>query len=39
MFLAGFAFGRLSGYHPVVTGSAMVVLGAILVALTIALGG
>ena len=39
MFLAGFAFGRLSGYHPAVTGSAMVVLGAILVALTIALGG
>ena len=39
MFIAGYAFGRLAGYHPLWTGGAMVILGAILVAITIALGG
>jgi hypothetical protein len=39
MFLTGFAFGKLSGYQPFLTGGTMVVLGAILVSLTIALGG
>lgn len=39
MFLVGCAFGRLSGYRPLVTGGAMVILGAALVTLTIALGG
>ena len=39
LFVAGYAFGRVAEYHPWLTGLAMVVLGAILVALTIALGG
>ena len=39
LFLAGYAFGRISGYHPWWVGCAMVVLGAGLVSLTIALGG
>jgi hypothetical protein len=39
LFAAGYAFGRLTGRRPVWMGSAMVVLGAILVGLTIALGG
>jgi len=39
MFAAGYAFGRLSGYQPLWTGGAMVILGAVLVAMTIALGG
>jgi VIT1/CCC1 family predicted Fe2+/Mn2+ transporter len=39
LFVAGHAFGRLTGRHPVWTGSAMVVLGAALVGLTMALGG
>jgi VIT1/CCC1 family predicted Fe2+/Mn2+ transporter len=39
LFLAGYAFGRVTGYHPWWTGLGMVVLGLILVALTIALGG
>lgn len=39
LFVAGYAFGRLAEYHPWLTGLAMVVLGAILVSLTIALGG
>jgi hypothetical protein len=39
LFLAGYAFGRCSEYHPSLTGSAMVVLGCVLVVLTIALGG
>ena len=39
MFGTGYAFGRLAGYRPWLTGGAMVILGAILVALTIALGG
>jgi hypothetical protein len=39
LFTAGYAFGRLTGRHPVGMGSAMVVLGATLVGITIALGG
>ena len=39
LFVAGYAFGRLTGRHPVVVGTAMVVLGSLLVGLTIALGG
>ena len=39
LFLAGCAFGRLAGRRPVWMGSAMVVLGSILVGITIALGG
>jgi len=39
MFACGYAFGRLAGYRPLVTGGAMILLGAALVALTIALGG
>jgi VIT1/CCC1 family predicted Fe2+/Mn2+ transporter len=39
LFLTGFSFGRYIGRHPVRTGIAMVVLGAVLVAVTIALGG
>jgi VIT1/CCC1 family predicted Fe2+/Mn2+ transporter len=39
MFGTGYAFGRLAGYHPLWTGGAMVILGAILVAITITLGG
>jgi hypothetical protein len=39
LFLTGYAFGRIAEYHPWLTGLAMVVLGAILVGLTIALGG
>ena len=39
LFGAGYAFGRLTGRHPVWMGSAMVVLGSMLVGLTMALGG
>ena len=39
LFLAGHAFGRLAGRHPLWMGSAMVVVGSILVGITIALGG
>jgi VIT1/CCC1 family predicted Fe2+/Mn2+ transporter len=39
LFLTGYAFGRVTGFHPWTTGLAMVVLGLILVALTMALGG
>jgi len=39
LFVAGYIFGRLTGRHPVWAGSAMVLLGAILVGITIALGG
>jgi hypothetical protein len=39
LFAAGYAFGRLTGRRPVWAGSAMVVLGSILVGITIALGG
>ena len=39
LFAAGYAFGRLTGRQPVWVGTAMVVLGSILVGMTIALGG
>ena len=39
MFVLGYAFGRLTGHRPLLTGGAMVLLGAVLVAMTIALGG
>jgi VIT1/CCC1 family predicted Fe2+/Mn2+ transporter len=39
LFVAGRAFGRITGRRPVWTGSAMVVLGCVLVGITIALGG
>ena len=39
LFLTGYAFGRMTGRQPLLFGVAMVVLGAILVGLTKALGG
>jgi hypothetical protein len=39
LFMAGYAFGRLTGRQPVWAGSVMVVLGSVLVGITIALGG
>jgi hypothetical protein len=39
LFLTGSAFGRCTGYHPKAMGLSMVALGAVLVGLTIALGG
>ena len=39
MFLTGYQFGRMTGHHPLWTGIALVVFGAILVSITIALGG
>jgi VIT1/CCC1 family predicted Fe2+/Mn2+ transporter len=39
LFVAGYAFGRYSEFHPWLTGVAMVGLGVVLVAITIALGG
>lgn len=39
LFLTGYAFGRMTSRRPVRVGIAMVVLGAVLVAITIALGG
>lgn len=39
LFLTGYAFGRMTGRHPWLVGSSMVVLGLILVGMTIALGG
>ena len=39
LFLTGWAFGRITGHHPWLVGLAMVVLGAILVGMTMALGG
>jgi len=39
LFLTGFAFGRCAGYRPWTMGAAMVVVGGVLVAITIALGG
>ena len=39
LFIAGFAYGRTAGRHPWVLGLAMVLLGGVLSALTIALGG
>ena len=39
LFLAGYIFGNLTGRHAWLTGLATVVIGAILVAMTMALGG
>jgi hypothetical protein len=39
LFVAGYAFGKLAGYWPWLAGFAMVALGAVLVWITIALGG
>ena len=39
LFLTGYIFGKLSGRHPVWLGCGMVLLGAALVGITIALGG
>jgi hypothetical protein len=39
LFLTGWAFGRITGHRPGLLGLAMVVLGAILVGMTMALGG
>jgi VIT1/CCC1 family predicted Fe2+/Mn2+ transporter len=39
LFGTGYAFGRITGGRPWVVGISMVVLGAVLVALTMALGG
>ena len=39
LFLTGCAFGRATGHHPWAMGIALVVLGALLVGLTMALGG
>jgi VIT family len=39
MLIAGYAFGHLVGYRPWWTAASMVMLGCLLVALTIALGG
>ena len=39
LFIAGQAYGRITGRHPWVLGIGMVLLGAVLSALTIALGG
>jgi VIT1/CCC1 family predicted Fe2+/Mn2+ transporter len=39
LFVSGYAFGRIAAYRPWLTGLAMVVVGVILVALTMALGG
>jgi hypothetical protein len=39
MFATGYSYGRLTGYHPLRVGIAMVVLGALVVSATIKLGG
>jgi hypothetical protein len=39
LFVAGYAFGRISGRHPLAFGIGMVVFGLALVGMTIALGG
>jgi hypothetical protein len=39
MFTTGYSYGRLTGYHALGVGIAMVILGAIVVSATIALGG
>ena len=39
LVVAGYAFGRITNYHPWLTSLAMVVLGGALVVVTIALGG
>lgn len=39
LFMAGYAFGRMTGRRPLSVGIAMVILGVILVGITMALGG
>ena len=39
LFFTGFAYGRLAGRNPWLVGGGMVILGCILVAITIELGG
>ncbi len=39
LFFGGYRFGKYAGYHPWLTALALVALGVVLVALTIALGG
>jgi len=39
MFMTGYSYGRLTGYHPVRVAVAMVILGALVVSATIKLGG
>jgi hypothetical protein len=39
LFIAGYAYGRITGYYPWLIGISMVLLGSVLVGLTIALGG
>jgi VIT1/CCC1 family predicted Fe2+/Mn2+ transporter len=39
LFLTGYAFGRVAEYRPWLTGLGMVLLGSVLVAMTMALGG
>jgi VIT1/CCC1 family predicted Fe2+/Mn2+ transporter len=39
LFALGFVFGRMTGRHPALVGMAMVAIGAVLVSLTMALGG
>jgi VIT1/CCC1 family predicted Fe2+/Mn2+ transporter len=39
LFLTGYAFGRVTGRHPWVTGVSLVIFGVILAGLTMALGG
>ena len=39
LFITGYTFGRITGRHPWLFGISMVVLGAALVGMTMALGG
>jgi VIT1/CCC1 family predicted Fe2+/Mn2+ transporter len=39
LFMTGYAYGRISRYHPWSTGVAMVLLGVALVGIAMALGG
>jgi len=39
LFMTGFTYGRLTGYRPIGMGISMVLLGAVLVGITMALGG
>jgi VIT1/CCC1 family predicted Fe2+/Mn2+ transporter len=39
LFLTGYAYGRITEYHPWLTGIIMIVVGCALVGMTMALGG
>ena len=39
LFVTGFVYGRITGFHPWLVGASMVILGAALSAMTMALGG